>query len=119
MKTKTWILIFSLILILCGGLSIFLLIPGEAATFAEIRSDGELLHVVDLRIDQEFHITTPGGGSNIVTVKDGKIAVTEANCPDHYCMHRGYCNSGAQIVCLPNRLVISFRGDETIDAIAG
>jgi len=118
-KTKTWILIFSLILILCGGLSIFLLMPGEAASHAEIRSDGQLIRLVDLGIDQQFVITTGDGGSNTVTVKDGKIAVTEANCPDHYCMHRGYCSSGAQIVCLPNRLVISFQGPQEIDAMVG
>ena len=119
MKTKHWILLFSILLIICLGAGFFLLMPGEAATFAEIRSDGQLLHLVDLRIDQEFHITTPSGGSNTVTVKDGKIAVTEANCPDHYCMDRGYCNSGAQIVCLPNRLVISFQGEQTVDAFVG
>lgn len=119
MKTKTWILIFALILLLCGGLSIFLFVPGEAATHAEIRSNGELLHFVDLRIDQQFHITTADGGSNVVTVRDGKIAVTEANCPDHYCMNRGYCNSGAQIVCLPNRLVIEFQGEQPVDAFVG
>ncbi|MBQ5653356.1 MAG: hypothetical protein IIV28_00995, partial [Alistipes sp.] len=30
----------------------------------------------------------------MITVQDGKIGVSEATCPDHYCMKRGYCNSG-------------------------
>ena len=54
-----------------------------------------------------------------LAVKDGKIAVTQASCPDHHCMARGFCNSGAQIVCLPNRLVIEFLGDQEIDAAIG
>ena len=47
------------------------------------------------------------------------IAVTAATCPDHYCMHRGFCDRGTQIVCLPNRLVIRFLGEQNIDAVAG
>ena len=119
MKTKTWILLFALLLTVCLGLSLSLLMPGEAASRAEITSRGKVLKTVDLLIDQEFTVETPDGGRNVVTVKDGKIAVTEANCPDHYCMNRGYCNSGTQIVCLPNRLVIRFLGEQTIDAVVG
>jgi len=55
----------------------------------------------------------------MIHIKDGKIGVTEANCPDHYCMHRGFCNSGAQIVCLPNKLVIRFVGAPEIDMVVG
>ena len=119
MKTRTWIILLSVVLVVCLGLSVFLLWPGDAATYAEITSQGHVIKTVDLRIDQEFTVTTPDGGSNTITVHDGKIAVTEANCPDHYCMDRGYCSSGAQIVCLPNRLVIRFLGQQAIDAVVG
>lgn len=119
MKTRTWILLFAATLMVFGGLSLPLLLPGEAATYAEISSQGSLLKTVDLRIDQEFSVDTPNGGHNVVTVKNGKIAVTQANCPDHYCMNRGFCNSGTQIVCLPNRLVIRFLGEQPIDAVVG
>lgn len=119
MKTKNWIILFVILLAVCIGLSIPLLLPGEAATHAEISSQGAVLKTVDLRIDQEFTVDTPNGGHNVVTVQNGKIAVTDANCPDHYCMQRGYCNSGTQIVCLPNRLVIRFLGEQPIDAVVG
>lgn len=118
MKTKTWIILFAVLLLICGGLSIFLLLPGEASTHAEILSEGEVLHIVDLRVNQSFMIYS-GSGYNKVRVQDGKIAVIEASCPDHYCMQRGYCDSGSQIVCLPNRLVIRFLGQQTIDAVVG
>ena len=119
MKTKTWILLFALLLIACLGLSMPLLMPGEAATHAQITSWGQVIKTVDLHIDQEFTVETPEGDRNTVTVRNGKIAVTEASCPDHYCMNRGFCNSGTEIVCLPNRLVIHFLGEQTIDAIVG
>ena len=119
MKTKTWIVLLVLLLAACTGLSIPLLLPGESAVSARIMSQNELVKTVDLRIDQEFTVETPGGGRNTVTVRDGKIAVTEANCPDHYCMARGYCNGGSPIVCLPNRLVIDFEGPQDVDFAVG
>ena len=119
MKTRTWILIFTVVLLGSLALSIPLLLPGEKAAYAEIVSDGQVLHILDLNINQELRIDSPTGGHNVVTVKDGAIAVTEATCPDHYCMHRGYCSSGAQIVCLPNRLVIRFLGEQSVDIAVG
>ena len=119
MKTRYWIALLAAILAVCTGLSLPLLFPGEAAAYAEIISDGQVMQVVDLTIDREIHITTDNGGRNTVTVKDEKIGVTQANCPDHYCMDRGMCSGGTQIVCLPNRLVIRFKGVQTVDSVAG
>ena len=117
MKTKYWIAILAAVLFLCIGVS-FLTLGGEDASRAKITSGGRLIRTVDLSVDQEFTVETDGG-YNIVTVKDGKIAVTEASCPDHYCMNRGFCSGGAQIVCLPNRLVIEFLGDQEVDGAVG
>ena len=82
------------------------------------QSDGKLLYTLDLRVDQTRTVDS-SFGTNVITVSGGKIAVTEATCPDHYCMKRGFCSGGAQIVCLPNRLVIRFGGTPEIDAAVG
>ena len=119
MKTKFWIILIAVLGAVCFAASIFLLLPGENASFAQISSDGTVIKTVDLRVDQQFTVTTKSGGSNTITVRDGKIAVTEASCPDHYCMERGFCGSGMQIVCLPNRLVIQFVGEQPVDAVIG
>ena len=119
MSSKMWIGILTGVLAVCLGMSAFLLAPGENAAYAEIISDGQVMHLVSLHVDRQITVTTADGGRNVITVKDGKIAVTEANCPDHYCMHRGYCSGGAQIVCLPNSLVIRFRGEQELDAVVG
>lgn len=119
MKTKYWILLLAVILAVCISLSIPILLPREDAAFAEIISDGEVMHIVNLHTDREIHISTAGGGQNTITVSDGKIGVTKANCPDHYCMDRGMCSSGVQIVCLPNKLIIRFVGAQAVDAVAG
>ena len=117
MKTKYWVAILALVLAVCLGATL-LLTGGEDAARAKITSNGKLIRIVDLHIDQEFTVETDGG-HNVVTVRDGKIAVTAASCPDHYCMARGFCSKGAQIVCLPNKLVIEFLGEAEIDGIVG
>jgi hypothetical protein len=116
-KTKIWILILGLLLVGCVALSIFFFMPRQADR-AEVFSDGKLLYTLDLHTDTQFTVQL-GDGINIITVKDGKIAVTEANCPDGYCMKRGFCNGGTDIVCLPNRLVISFLGEQEVDGVVG
>ena len=117
MKNKYWIMLIGAVFALCLA---FVLLPskGAPAQRAQVVSEGSVLRIVDLNIDQEFTVTV-AGGSNTITVKDGKIAVTEADCPDHYCVKQGFCNQGAQIVCLPHALVISFLGESEIDSAVG
>lgn len=117
-KTKIWIALIAAILAVCLALSLWLMWPGADAAYAEVWSDGELLHTLDLSVDRQIRVET-AYGVNVVTVQAGKIAVTQADCPDHYCMQRGFCAGGAQIVCLPNRLVIRFVGAQEIDGVAG
>ena len=114
MKTKYWLMIFGAVAAACLFLSLPLL-RTEQARFARITSGGREIKTVDLAIDQEFTVD----GKNTVTVKDGKIAVTWADCPDGYCVSRGFRSSGGDIVCLPNRLVITFTGEQEIDGVSG
>ena len=114
MKTKYWIMLFAAVAAACVLLALPLF-SREEARFARITSRGETIKTVDLLVDQEFTVD----GKNTITVQDGKIAVTWADCPDHYCMKRGFCSGGTDIVCLPNRLVIEFLGDQEVDAAIG
>lgn len=118
MKSKIWGILLTLLFVVCAGLGLWLIWPGEDAPYAQIFSDGKLLYTLDLKVDQTLTIVSTEG-ENTVTIRDGKIAVTEADCPDHYCMDRGYCSGGVQIVCLPNRLVIRFLGDPAMDGVVG
>ena len=118
MKSKTWAIVLAALLLL-SILACIPLLSGAGAAQARITSHGEVIATVDLSTDRELTVTAPGGGTNTVTVRDGAIAVTAADCPDHYCMDRGYCTGGSQIVCLPNRLVITFLGEAEVDGVAG
>ena len=118
MKNRFWIALFAAVLLICGLACVPMLLAGDSAR-AEIASGGTVLATVDLAVDQVFTVESPNGGSNTVTVKDGAIAVTAADCPDHYCMDRGFCTGGTPIVCLPNRLTITFLGEQEIDGAVG
>ena len=118
MKSKVWIVILIVVFAVCAALSLPMLLPGETASFAQIRSDGAVVETVDLRIDRVFTVEGENG-TNVVTVRDGKIAVTEADCPDHHCMARGFCDGGTAIVCLPNKLVITFADGGGVDGAVG
>ena len=117
MKTKTWVIMLSALLAVCLGMSLWLLRPQQAG-YAQVWSDGKLIHTLDLQVDRVVEVKNDSG-SNRIEVRDGKIAVTEADCPDHHCINRGFCSGGVQIVCLPNKLVIKFVGSTEVDGVAG
>ena len=117
MKSKSWILLISCLMALCLWLTVVLFFPGEASA-AEVWSDGELIRVLPLNVPQTLTVTGKHG-TNEITVSGGRVAVTHADCPDGYCMKRGWCAGGLQIVCLPNDLVIRFVGEQEVDGISG
>lgn len=75
----------------------------------KIVQDDRILYTLDL--DQEenqiFDVEYEGR-TNTIEIKDGKIRVREAECPDQVCVETGWLDSAAPIICLPNRLVIEF-----------
>ncbi len=117
LKTKHWIFLLGGVVAVCLALSAVFL-GGSDADFVQVYSDGKLLYTLALGIDQQKTVQSKYG-TNVITVKEGKIAVTHADCPDGYCIKRGFCSGGMQIVCLPNRLVIRFGGQQEVDAAAG
>lgn len=117
MKTRYWIILFAVLLLICAALSLWLLWPQPEADQIQIISDGKVLHTLDLSEDRELTITS-AYGTNTVTIKDSKVAVTAADCPDHICQRRGWCTAAPDIVCLPNHLQIHFLITQSQDAIS-
>lgn len=86
-----------------------------------IRRDGEVLYSLDLSKEKNRTFVIPyGGSSNTIEIRDGRIRVMEAECPDKVCVRTGWLSSSAiPIVCLPNHLEILFAsGNDDIDAVA-
>lgn len=118
MKTRYWILIFALIVMICAVLTVCFFSKTSASEQAYVYSDGALTMTLDLKENGEYRVRF-GEDWNIITVKDGKVAVTSASCPSQDCVKHGFSDRGAPIVCLPNRLTIEFSSDASYDALIG
>ncbi|MCR5719519.1 MAG: NusG domain II-containing protein [Lachnospiraceae bacterium] len=87
-----------------------------------IYSDGKLVKEIPLNSqtpDMTFTIESKYG-SNTITVKEGAIAVTDADCANKICVKEGFIsNSRLPITCLPNRLIITIKtkDDSALDAV--
>ena len=118
MKTKYWIILFACLAAVCLLCSYFIFFSGTAAKTATVRSDGVTVLTLDLFVDREYRVESDYG-VNVLRVEDGKVSVISADCPTQDCVRHAPSNSGAPIVCLPNRLVITFSDAAGYDAIIG
>lgn len=59
------------------------------------------------------------GGTNTIEIKDGRVRMLEAECPNHLCVHQGWVRfEGQSIVCLPNKVTVSVCGTgESLDFV--
>ncbi len=119
MSNKKLIAIFSGVFIAFCLLAIILSNTPYSGETVQITVDGIIYRKVDLSRDESFLIKTENG-TNTISVKDGKIYMESADCPDKLCVRHGPLNNKYDsIVCLPNRVVIEYIEDSDIDAVAG
>jgi hypothetical protein len=87
---------------------------------ADIIQDGKVIRSLTLKPGmppQEFKIERDGGW-NRIRAEGGRIAVVDANCPDKYCVRRGWLKgAGSSAVCAPHRLEIRISGKSRVDAV--
>ncbi|MEE1172797.1 MAG: NusG domain II-containing protein [Ruminococcus sp.] len=118
MKTKPFIAAAVIIFVLGIAGSIFALTSSPKNT-VRISQDGKILYTINLSVarDEEFEIKC-SEGTNTIEIRDGKIRVRDADCPDKTCVKTGWLSSAAMpIVCLPHRLVIEFCEEGGVDAV--
>lgn len=115
-KRKIICLIIVLCVIFFSLLGILLVSRASGGDVACIYSNGELVRTIDLKAENEitFTVSSANGGYNVISVKNGSISVTDADCPDRICVHTGAVSDGVQpIVCMPNKLVIRIEARRT------
>lgn len=108
-KRKVICIIAVLCIVFFSLLGIITVSNTAGGSTACIYSDGKLIKTIDLHSDgeQSFTVNSADGGYNIITVKDGCISVTDADCPDRICVMTAPISDGIQpIVCMPHKLVI-------------
>ncbi len=117
MKQKTVKIILTLFIAVTAVLSAaavyFIYFTDNAAKRVNIYSEGVKVRTVVLSDDDDysFEIVNSAGGKNTVTVKDGMISVSDADCPDRVCVNTAAIkNDPHPIICVPNKLIISVEG---------
>jgi hypothetical protein len=86
-----------------------------------IYRDGYMETVVPLDKDDTITVTDEKGNINIIEIKEGKVKMLKANCPDQICVLTHPVNKdGQSIVCLPNRIVVEIISSlkEDIDGVS-
>lgn len=109
-KTRTWIIIIAIILIISVILCFFLYNKKANGTVANIYRDGVCIKSIDLSLvtDSYEFTLSDDSGENTIRVENGRICIIDADCPDQVCVDFGWLSDSATpIVCLPHRLVIS------------
>lgn len=119
MKKKLIIAICAAVFVISGAVSIYMY-TRPAGRVVEIISGGKTLYELDLSKEPDREIIVEyGGRKNVIKIEGGDIFVSYAECPDHTCMKTGRLSqSGVPIVCLPNKLIIRYKGGGDIDAAA-
>lgn len=107
MKPFDFILIIMLMLASFFPL-LFFIHTNTSGHVAQLRVNNHLIKTFDLRKNQVFtYFNKADGDSNKIEVRDGQIAIVDANCDDQICVRKGFISkTGQTIVCLPHRLVI-------------
>lgn len=111
MTNRIWIIVFSVVALLCLAIWLFISNASSLSMIVGIYKDGSLVEKIDLNsVTGEREITLSGDfGDNVILVSNGRIEMKSADCPDKLCVKHGELKSSSSpIVCLPNKVVIKF-----------
>ena len=113
------ILVLSMVIIAAAAFLIINYAVKKGGRYAVIKVDGQVIKTLDLnREETTIEVNGYQGGVNRIVIKDGKVSMTEADCPDELCVKTGKISrTGETIVCLPHRVVVEIKGSQEDDAV--
>lgn len=107
-RRAVFIMITAAVLLGAGAWCVCLMMKPAGDTVI-ISQDGKELYRLDMGREPDRIIEVEyEGRRNVIEIKNGKIFMAEADCPDHICVETGKLRADTPIVCLPNRLVIEY-----------
>ena len=111
------IVVASLLLLSLVTLLVINLTKKDGA-FATVTVEGVTVGEFPLDKDGVYELN---GGTNTLTVKDGRAYMSYSDCPDHVCERTGKVKHvGETIVCLPNKVTVTVTGvsDNAVDFVS-
>ncbi len=106
------------LVVVVAALLLWLLPSERTGDTVVIAVDSALYGQYNLSIDTVIAIDTERG-HNTVTIADGRVWVSDADCPDKQCTHQRALTQtdGGSLICLPHRLVVTL-GHGAVDAVS-
>lgn len=106
-KIRNDIILIAAVLLIAAIALICLIAFRRDGNEVSVYVDKELYGKYPLSQDDTIEIKSDLG-RNLLVISDGKATVIEASCPDLICVHhKAISAEGEQIVCLPNKMVVS------------
>lgn len=117
MIKKNDLILIGSVLVLSVAVILFLIFTRKEGSKLVVTIDGNVYKTFNLNEDTTFTIEDDKGGWNTFEIKDGKVKMLEANCPDKLCVTNfnpiHYDNE--TITCLPHKVVLEIEGGEEND----
>ena len=110
-------LILVVVLICIGAVALIInqvVVPTRGrGTKVIVEIEGKVASEFDLSKDTAPVRFETKHGFNVVEIENGKVRVSEADCPDLLCVHTGWREHvGQVIVCLPHYFVVRIVGTQ-------
>ncbi len=103
------VIVISAILLAALLFVVFTLVLRKPGSVAVVEINGEFAGEYSLSEDGVFVLN---GGTNTLVIENGEAYVKDSACPDRTCERTGKIRYvGQTIVCLPNRLSVTVKGD--------
>ncbi|WP_432408259.1 NusG domain II-containing protein [Wukongibacter sp. M2B1] len=115
MKRLDIIIIVLIIAIAGGSLGILRMNSNKKyeEKYVEVYVDGELIKTImfNSTTNTEPFTVQTSNGINVIKIENGKVRMTEADCPDQICIKDGPISEpGEMLVCLPHKVVVEVKG---------
>lgn len=108
-KHRIDIIVIAAILALSLLLVLVMTLTKKPGAVAVVEIDGVVTGEYPLDVEGTFPLN---GGTNVLVIEDGTAYLNYSNCPDHTCERTGKIHYvGQTIICLPNRLSITIKGE--------
>ena len=122
-SNRFWLVILGVLLLAAVIGLVFVRSQRETGAEVQVLQGGEVTDTLSLGKNVTRRYENGNGGYNIVEVREGKVSVTEASCPDKVCVRHGPTDQTADpIVCLPHTLVVQVLapagGTEALDGVS-
>ena len=108
-KYRLDIIVISAILLLSVSLLLIMTLTQKEGAVAVVEIDGKTVAEYSLAVNGEYSLNN---GTNVLVIENGQAYLNFSNCPDHTCEITGKIRYvGQTIVCLPNKLSITIKGN--------